>query len=109
MTGVTVRLPKTLRRGKRGAAHRRRPAVPPLRTGKRRVSIPFSGEGVRSAKVVWRGLRASRKLKRTTRIRLSLKDASNHTTALSKRVQVRGKRPKPAVSSYPRCPRWGVV
>ena len=95
VTGVTVRLPKTLRRGKRGAivtAGGRR--VQPLRTGKRRVSIPFSGDGVRSAKVVWRGLRTSRKLKRTTRIRLSLKDARNHTTALSKRVQVRGKRPK---------------
>ena len=95
VTGVTVRLPKTLRRGKPGvivtAGGRR---VQPLRTGKRRVSIPFSGDGVRSAKVVWRGLRTSRKLKRTTRIRLSLKDARNHTTALSKRVQVRGKRPK---------------
>ena len=58
------------------------------------MTIPFAGDGVRSAKVVWRGLRASRKLKRTTLIRLSLKDARNHTTALSKRVQVSGKRPK---------------
>ena len=95
VTGVTLRLPKTLRRGKPGAvilAGGRR--LQPLRTGKRRVSIPFAGEGVRSAKVVWRGLRASRKLKRTTRIRLSLKDARNHTTALNTKVQVRGKRPK---------------
>jgi hypothetical protein len=97
VTGITVRLPKALRRGKPGAiviAGGRR--LQPLRTGKRRVSIPFSGDGVRSAKVVWRGLRTSRKLKRTTRIRLSLKDARNHTTALSKKVVVRGKRPKRA-------------
>ena len=93
VTGITVKLPKALRRGKPGAivlAGGRR--LQPLRTGKRRVTIPFAGDGVRSAKVVWRGLRASRKLKRATRIRLSLKDARNHTTALNKRVQVRGKR-----------------
>ena len=58
------------------------------------MSIRFAGDGVRSAKIVWRGLRTSRKLKRTTLIRVSLKDARNHTTALKKRVQVRGKRPK---------------
>jgi hypothetical protein len=95
VTGVAVALPKALRRGKPGAivlAGGRK--LQPLRTGKRRVSIPFAGDGVRSAKIVWRGLRASRKLKRTTVIRVSLKDARNHTTALKKRVKVRGKRPK---------------
>jgi hypothetical protein len=95
VTGITVKLPKALRRGKPGAtvlAGGRK--LQPLRTGKRRVSFRFAGDGVRSAKVVWRGLRASRKLKRTTLIRVSLKDARNHTTALKKRVQVRGKRPK---------------
>jgi hypothetical protein len=97
VTGITVKLPKTLRRGKRGAVvltgGRR---LQPLRTGKRRVTIPFAGDGVRSAKVVWRGLRTSRKLKRVTLIRVSLKDARNRTTALSKHVRVRGKRPKRA-------------
>ena len=95
VTGITVRLPKALRRGKPGAivvAGGRR--LQPLRTGKRRVTIPFAGDGVRSAKVVWKGLRTSRKLKRTTLIRMSLKDSRNHTTALKKRVRVRGKRPK---------------
>ena len=95
VTGITVKLPKTLRRGKPGAtvlAGGRR--LQPLRTGKRRVTIPFSGDGVRSAKVVWRGLRPSRKLKRTTRVALTLKDARDHTTKLNPRVRVRGKRPK---------------
>ncbi len=97
VTGITVKLPKTLRRGKPGAiviAGGRR--LQPLRTGKRRVTLPFAGDGVRSAKVVWRGLRTSRKLKRMTLIRLSLKDARNRTTTLSKHVRVRGKRPKRA-------------
>ena len=93
VTGITVKLPKALRRGKPPATvvtgGRR---LQPLRTGKRRVTFPFAGDGVRSAKVVWRGLRTSRSLKRTTRIRMSLKDARNHTTPLSKRVRVRGKR-----------------
>ncbi|HMJ96773.1 MAG TPA: hypothetical protein VK486_13020 [Thermoleophilaceae bacterium] len=95
VTGVTVRLPKSLRRGKPGAiilAGGRK--LQPLRTGKRRVSIPFAGDGVRSARIVWRGLRTNRKLKRTARIAVSIKDARGHTTALKPRVQVRGKRPK---------------
>ena len=58
VTGITVKLPKSLRRGKPGAivvvGGRR---LQPLRTGKRRVTIPFAGDGVRSAKVVWKGLR----------------------------------------------------
>ena len=58
------------------------------------MTLPFSGDGVRSAKVVWRGLRTSRRLRRTTRIALAIKDARNHTTKLSPRVRVRGKRPK---------------
>jgi hypothetical protein len=93
--GVTLRLPKSLRRGKPGAtvfAGGRR--LQPPRTGKRRVRIPFAGNGVRSAKIVWRGLRTNRRLKSTTRIALSIKDARGHTTALSLRVPVRGKRPK---------------
>jgi hypothetical protein len=95
VTGITVRLPKTLRRGKPGAVvvtGRRK--LQPLRTGKRRVTFPFAGDGVRTAKVVWKGLRPSRKLRRMTLIGVSLKDARNHTTTLKKRVRVRGKRPR---------------
>ena len=95
VTSVAVALPQALRRGKpRATVLAGGRKLQPLRTGKRRVSIRFAGDGVRSAKIVWRGLRASRKLKRTTLIRVSLKDARNHRTALKKRVQVRGKRPK---------------
>jgi hypothetical protein len=97
VTGITVKLPKTLRRGRPGAiviAGGRR--LQPLRTGKRRVTLPFAGDGVRSAKVVWRGLRTGRKLKRMTLIRVSAKDARNHTTTFKKHVRVRGKRPKRA-------------
>jgi hypothetical protein len=95
VTSVAVALPKALRRGKpRATVLAGGRKLQPLRTGKRRVSIRFAGDGVRSAKIVWRGLRASRKLKRTTLIRVSLNDARNHRTALKKRVQVRGKRPK---------------
>jgi hypothetical protein len=55
--------------------------------------MPFPGE-VRSATVVWRGLRTGRKLRRTARVGLTLKDARDHTTTLTKRVRVRGKAPK---------------
>jgi hypothetical protein len=92
ITSFALKLPKTLRRGKvrpfvlaDGARMR------PL-TRKRLASMPFPRE-VRTATVVWRGLRASRKLKRTTRVRLTVDDARNHTTTLNPRVQVRGKRP----------------
>jgi hypothetical protein len=95
VTGITVKLPKSLRRGKPGAivltGGRR---LQPLRTGKRRVTIPFAGDGVRSAKVVWRGLRTNRRLRRTARIGLAIKDARNHTTSLTRVVAVRGKRPR---------------
>ena len=92
ITSFGLRLPKTLRRGKArpfvlvdGARLR------PL-TRKRLAKMPFPGE-VRSATVVWRGLRASRKLRRTTRVRLTMKDARGATTTLNPRVRVRGKRP----------------
>jgi hypothetical protein len=55
---------------------------------KRLVSMPFPGE-VRSAKVVWRGLQASRRLRRTALVRLNLRDARDHTTKLNTRVPVR--------------------
>jgi hypothetical protein len=93
ITSFALKLPKTLRRGKL------RPFVLtgggrmfPL-SRRRLASMPFPGE-VRTATVVWRGLRASRKLRRTTRVRLSLKDARDHTTTLNPRVRVRGKAPR---------------
>jgi hypothetical protein len=95
VTGITLRLPKSLRRGRPGAivlAGGRR--LQPLRTGKRRVSIPFAGDGVRAAKVVWRALRTNRRLKRSARIGLAVKDARAHTTSLTRVVPVQGKRPR---------------
>jgi len=93
ITSFALRLPKTLRRGKL------RPFVLtgggrmfPL-SRKRLATMPFPGE-VRTATVVWRGLRASRRLRRTTRVRLTLKDARDHTTTLNPRVRVRGKAPR---------------
>jgi hypothetical protein len=59
---------------------------------KRLATMPFPGE-VRSATVLWRGLRASRGLRRTTRVRVTMQDARNATTTLNPRVRVRGKRP----------------
>jgi hypothetical protein len=92
ITSFGLRLPKTLRRGKArpfvlvdGARMR------PL-TRTRLATMPFPGE-VRSATVVWRGLRASRKLRRFTRVRLTMTDGRKATTRLNPRVRVRGKRP----------------
>jgi hypothetical protein len=92
ITSFGLRLPKTLRRGKArpfvlvdGA--RMRP-----RTRTRLATMPFPRE-VRSATVVWRGLRASRRLRRTTRVRLTMTDGRKATTRLNPRVRVRGKRP----------------
>jgi hypothetical protein len=92
ITSFGLRLPKTLRRGKArpfvlvdGARMR------PL-TRTRLATMPFPRE-VRSATVVWRGLRASRRLRRTTRVRLTMTDGRKATTKLNPRVRVRGKRP----------------
>jgi hypothetical protein len=92
ITSFGLRLPKTLRRGKARAfvlvnGTRLRPL-----TRTRLATMPFPRE-VRSAKVVWRGLRASRRLRRTTRVRLTMTDGRKATTRLNPRVRVRGKRP----------------
>lgn len=92
ITSFSLKLPKTLRRGKvRPFVVANGRKMYPI-SRKRLASMPFPGE-VRSAKVVWRGLRASRKLRRTALIRLNLQDARNHTTKLNPRVRIRGKRP----------------
>lgn len=93
ISGFTLRLPKTLSRGKarpRLTAHGRR-MYPKAR--KRRASLTFAKE-VRSATLVWRGLRTGRRLKRTAVVRLALKDSRPNTTSLKPRVRVRGKAPK---------------
>jgi hypothetical protein len=71
ITSFALKLPKTLQRGKARPfvlvdGSRMRPL-----TRKRLASMPFPGE-VRRATVVWRGLRAGRKLRRIAAVRLSL-------------------------------------
>jgi hypothetical protein len=93
ITSFALKLPRTLKRGKARPfvlVHGRR--MRPL-SRKRLASMPFP-RGVRSAKLVWRGLRASRKLRRTALVRVTLDDSRDHTTTLKPRVRVRGKAPK---------------
>ncbi|HEV7847489.1 MAG TPA: hypothetical protein VGO83_14645 [Thermoleophilaceae bacterium] len=93
ITGFRLKLPRTLARG------RARPYVVAdgtrmrARSRRRQASRTFSAD-VRSATVVWRGLRAGPRLRRTTTVRLSMLDARPHTTALKQSVRVRGKPPK---------------
>jgi hypothetical protein len=57
------------------------------------ASKPFPGE-VRSATLVWRGLKTGRRLRRSAVIRLSMKDGRDVTTRLKPKVRVTGKAPK---------------
>jgi hypothetical protein len=93
LTGFTVKLPKTLSRGKARPRLRAGGRSMRARTRKRRASRTFPNE-VRSATLVWRGLRVGRRLKRNTTIRLSMKDSRPNTTSLKQKVRVRGKFPK---------------
>jgi hypothetical protein len=89
----TLKLPKTLARGKirpfvLADGRRMRPV-----TRRRMASMPFPGE-VRSATLVWRGLKTGRRLRRSAVIRLSMKDGRDVTTRLKPKVRVTGKAPK---------------
>ena len=89
----TLRLPKTLSRGKvrplvLSGGRRMRPL-----SRRRLASMPFPGEA-RTATLVWRGLRAGRRLRRTAVVRLTMTDAKGKTTSVKRRVRVRGKAPK---------------
>ncbi|HEX2415263.1 MAG TPA: hypothetical protein VHJ37_08615 [Thermoleophilaceae bacterium] len=94
ITSASLVLPKSLRRGKlrpvvKSGRSRARPLV-----SRRRLTLPFPGAGVRSARVVWPGLKASRRLKRMARVRVVLKDGREKTTTLRVRARVRGKAPR---------------
>ena len=89
----TLKLPKTLTRGKirpfvLADGRRMRPV-----TRRRMASKPFPGE-IRSATLVWRGLKTGRRLRRSAVIRLSMKDGRDVTTRLKPKVRVTGKAPK---------------
>ena len=111
VTGITVKLPKALRRGKPGAivvAGGRR--LQPLRTGKRRVTIPFAGDGVRSAKVVWK------RAPHQPQAQANHPDPPEpqgrpqpHDGAEASASECAASARSRAASSYPRPSRWGVV
>jgi hypothetical protein len=93
ITQFALKLPKTLSRGKLrpfvlADGQRMRPV-----TRKRLASMPFPS-AVRSATLVWRGLRTGRRLRRTAVLRVNMQDTRDHTTSVKKRVRVRGKIPK---------------
>jgi hypothetical protein len=93
ITQFALKLPKTLSRGRLrpfvlAEGQRLRPV-----TRKRLATMPFPN-AVRSATVVWRGLKAGRRLRRSAVLNLTMKDTRDHTSSIKKRVRVRGKIPK---------------
>jgi hypothetical protein len=93
MTRFKLKLPKTLRRGKvRPFVLADGRSMRPV-SRRRMASMRFPGE-VRSATLVWRGLKTGRRLRRYAVLRLSITDTRDHTTAIKKRVRVRGKIPR---------------
>ena len=93
ITSFTLKLPKTLTRGKlRPFVLADRARMRPI-SRRRLASMPFPRE-VRSATVVWRGLRAGRRLRRRARVELTIQDARNHLTTLKPRVRVRRQAPR---------------
>ena len=96
ITQFALRLPKTLARGKArpvvfADGGRMRP-----HTGRRLATMPFPRE-VRSATLVWRGLKTSRRLKKTAVVRLRMTDGRPHVTSVKQKVRVRGKAPAQAL------------
>jgi hypothetical protein len=93
MTRFALKLPRTLSRGKvhpfvLAEGQRMRPL-----TRRRMASMPFPSE-VRSATVVSRGPKSGRRLRRTAVLRLNMTDTRDHTTAINKRVRIRGRIPE---------------
>ena len=102
MTRATLRLPKTLRSGKRRplvyvGTRRLRPA-----SRKRTLSIRFPTE-VRGAVIVWRGLRASRRLKTFTRLGITITDTRGRSRhGYAPRCRCAARRPRRRARIGPR-------
>jgi hypothetical protein len=92
ITSATLRLPKKLRRGKRAPSAFVGGRRTVARGRGRNLRVDFPGDGVRGAVIVWRGLRASRKLRRTTAVTITMSDTRGKLTTLKPRAEVRGKR-----------------
>ena len=93
ITQFALRLPKTLARGKARPVVFADGARMKPHTRKRLASMPFPRE-VRTATLVWRGLKTGRRLKKTAVIRLRMTDGRPHVTSLKQKVRVRGKAPR---------------
>jgi hypothetical protein len=91
ITSAAVSLPKGLRRGRARPRVRAdgEPMTPVVR--RRTATLPFPGDGVRSARFVWKGLRPGKRLRRTVRVRVLMQDARGRKTVLKPRVRVRGR------------------
>jgi hypothetical protein len=93
ITQFSLRLPKTLARGKARPVVFADGARMKPRTGKRLASLSFPHE-VRTATMAWRGLKTGRRLKKTAVITLRITDGRPHVTSLKQKVRVRGKAPR---------------
>jgi hypothetical protein len=93
ITQFSLRLPKTLTRGKRrpvvfADGARARPS-----TKKHLASGRFKHE-VRTATMIWPGLKAGRRLRKTAVVRVRMTDGRPHVTSVRQKVRVRGKAPR---------------
>ncbi|HEY1273855.1 MAG TPA: hypothetical protein VGF25_03060, partial [Thermoleophilaceae bacterium] len=90
VTAASLALPKGLRRGRSRPRVRADGKAVAARARKRSARIGFEGDGVRAARIVWKGLVAGKKLRRAVRVRVTLKDARGRKTVLKPRVRLRG-------------------
>jgi hypothetical protein len=93
ITQFSLRLPKTLSRGRArpivfADGARVKPRV------KKRLATTAFPRAVRTATLVWRGLKTGRRLKKTAVIRLRMADDRPHVTSAKQKVRVRGKAPR---------------
>jgi hypothetical protein len=93
ITRFSLRLPRTLARGKARPVVFADGARLKPRSRKRRASLSFPRE-VRTVTLAWRGLKTGRRLKRTAVINLSMTDGRPHVTSVKQKVRVRGKAPR---------------
>ena len=92
ITRFSLRLPKTLARGKARPVVFADGARLKPRTTKRRASLSF--REARTVTLAWRGLKTGRRLKKTAVIGLTMTDGRPHVTSLKQKVRVRGKAPR---------------
>lgn len=92
ITRFSLRLPKTLTRGKARPVVFADGARLKPRTGKHRASLSF--REARTVTLAWRGLKTGRRLRKTAVIGLTMTDGRPHVTSLKQKVRVRGRAPR---------------